>query len=46
MKHSKTWREILAFYRYLKPSLWAMRLPLVGHRLARWFIKEDSDAKL
>ena len=44
LSRSPVWREIMAFYRYLKPGLWAMRLPWIGPLFARWFIKDDSEA--
>jgi UDP-glucose 4-epimerase len=44
LSRSPAWRKIMNFYRYLKPGLWAMRLPLVGRWLQRAFIKENQDA--
>ncbi len=43
--NSSAWRQIMAFYRWLKPGLWAMRLPWIGPYLQRNWIKADSDAE-
>ncbi len=44
LSKSPAWRRIMKFYHYLKPGLWAMRLPLVGIWLQRAFIRENQDA--
>jgi UDP-glucose 4-epimerase len=44
LKQSKEWRQIMSFYRWLKPGLLAMRLPWIGPRLQRSWIKPGSDA--
>ena len=44
LSKSSEWRKILAFYRYLKPGLRLMRLPLVGPILQKRFIPKDRDA--
>jgi len=44
LKKTLAWRKIMAFYRYLKPGIWAMRLPIIGPWLQRIWIPEDADA--
>jgi NAD-dependent dihydropyrimidine dehydrogenase PreA subunit len=44
LSHSRPWGEIMAFYRFLKPSLWLMRLPLLGPVLQKKLIKPQMDA--
>ncbi|MBN1147160.1 MAG: 4Fe-4S binding protein [Anaerolineales bacterium] len=44
LNSSRPWREIMAFYRYLKPGLWLMKLPLIGAILQKAAIKEGQDA--
>ena len=34
LKQSKEWRQMMGFYRWLKPGLMAMRLPWIGPRFA------------
>jgi UDP-glucose 4-epimerase len=41
---SPAWREIMQFYRYLKPGLWLMGLPWIGPWLQKIAIKKGSDA--
>jgi len=44
LKASKAWQQMMAFYRWLRPGLWAMSLPWIGPYLQRSWIKEESDA--
>jgi ferredoxin len=44
LSRSREWRKILGFYTYLKPGLWAMRLPVIGPWLQKRFIQEKRDA--
>jgi UDP-glucose 4-epimerase len=44
LKRSGEWRQIMGFYRWLKPGLWAMRIPWIGPRLQKSWIKPGSDA--
>ena len=39
-----TWREMMRFYKVLKPAIWLMKLPLVGQLLSRIWVREGSDA--
>jgi UDP-glucose 4-epimerase len=43
-KRSGEWQEMMGFYRWLKPGLMAMRLPWIGPRLQKRWIKPGSDA--
>jgi UDP-glucose 4-epimerase len=44
LRRSKEWRQVMGFYRWLKPGLWAMRLPWIGPYLQKSWIKTGSDA--
>jgi UDP-glucose 4-epimerase len=44
LTQAPAWRKIMRFYRYLKPGIWAMRLPWIGSWLQRVWIPEDGDA--
>lgn len=44
LNRSPAWRKIMAFYRYLRPGLWAMRLPFLGQMLQKTIIKEGADS--
>ena len=44
LERSPAWRQVMSFYRTLKPGLLLMRLPLVGPRLQKAFIPPDTDA--
>ena len=44
LSQSRPWLKIMAFYPTLKPSLWLMRLPLIGPYLQKKYIKEKVDA--
>jgi hypothetical protein len=40
LSQSRPWREVMAFYRHLKPGLWLMKLPLLGPFLQKKLIKD------
>ena len=44
LSKSRPWGEIMAFYRFLKPSLWLMKLPLLGPVLQKKWIKEKVES--
>jgi len=44
LNRSPAWQKIMSFYTWLKPGIWAMRLPIVGQILQKTWIKEGSDA--
>jgi len=44
LEKSPAWRKIMAFYRFLKPGIWAMRLPIIGPWLQRVWIPADAEA--
>lgn len=43
LQKAPAWRKIMAFYRYLKPGIWAMHLPVIGPWLQRIWIPENAE---